>query len=126
MSQLFMNQLFFILFSVVTGALGQIAFKHGMNRLGRVQLRQLANLPTARSVALNPFILLGFGLYAASSIIWLGLLSSLEISFLYPLISIGYIITTIFAITFLKEKVSLQRWVGTGIIVAGSALILLS
>jgi drug/metabolite transporter (DMT)-like permease len=117
----------FILFSVFCGAFGQIALKHGMNKLGRTErIRHLAKVSNLVRMFTHPYVLLGVLFYAMSSIVWLGLLSQLEVSFLYPLVSLGYIITTIFAIGFLKEKVSLQRWLGTLIVVLGSSLILLS
>ncbi len=41
-------------------------------------------------VLTEPYILLGFGLYAAASLLWLRVLSELELSQAYPLVSLSY------------------------------------
>jgi drug/metabolite transporter (DMT)-like permease len=51
-------------------------------------------------------------LYALSSILWLFSLSYLEVSLMYPLLSLAYVITTSLAAAFLRENVSLIRWAG--------------
>jgi len=122
-----MEILAFVFISVMLGALGQISMKQGMNVFKKLKkMRELATIENIIKIATDKFVVFGIGCYVASSIIWLGILSKLDVSYVYPLVSIGYIITTIFAIAFLKEKVTSKRWLGTIIIVIGSLLVISS
>jgi drug/metabolite transporter (DMT)-like permease len=60
-------------------------------------------------------------------IIWLlsrmALLSWADLSYVLPLTAIGYIITAIIGRVVLNEQISLARWSGTLLIVAGTALV---
>ncbi len=117
----------FVFISVMLGALGQISMKQGMNVFGSLRkMRMLAKPENIIKIVTDKFVLLGIACYLASSIVWLGLLSKLDVSYVYPLVSLGYIITAIFAIAFLKEKVTTTRWMGTVIIVVGSLLVISS
>jgi drug/metabolite transporter (DMT)-like permease len=60
-------------------------------------------------------------------IVWLlsrmALLSWADLSYVLPLTAVGYIITAIFGRVVLDEQISLARWSGTLLIVAGTALV---
>jgi len=62
-------------------------------------------------------------MYALTLVMLLGVMSKEDVSFVYPLLSIGYILTAIFAIIFLNEYVSLLRWGGIAMIFIGSFFI---
>lgn len=110
---------------VLFGAAGQIMLKNGITKLGGLELSEIFSLRLF-TVLFNPWIFFGIALYAVSMILWLVALSSLDVSFIYPLISIGYIVTAVFAMIFLKEQVGILRWMGIFLIVGGSFLILRS
>jgi multidrug transporter EmrE-like cation transporter len=67
----------------------------------------------------NPFLLLAMLCYAASIIVWLLVLSKLEVSLAYPFLSIGYVITAVIGYFFLGEAVTLPRIAGIGLICLG-------
>ena len=46
-----------------------------------------------------------------------------EVSLVWPLTSLGFIVTTISAAIFLKEQVSWQRWIGVVLIALGAGII---
>jgi drug/metabolite transporter (DMT)-like permease len=60
-------------------------------------------------------------------IVWLlsrmALLSWADLSYVLPLTAVGYIITAIIGRVVLDEQISLARWSGTLLIVAGTALV---
>lgn len=71
----------------------------------------------------NPFVWMGtfclavfFALYSLS-------LSWEDLSLVLPATSMGYVVNVAFAYYFLHEPVSLSRWMGTGLIVAGVVLV---
>jgi len=51
------------------------------------------------------------------------LMSRSDISFLWPLTALSFVMTTLAALLFLGEKVSSDRWAGVVFIVIGAALI---
>ncbi len=57
--------------------------------------------------------------YAISIGVWLVVLSKLEVSVAYPLLSIGYVITAIVGFFFLGENVTFLRMIGIALICGG-------
>ena len=61
--------------------------------------------------------------YAASVILWIVVLSKVEVSFAYPLLSIGYVVVALVGWRFFGESLSAIRFVGIVIICIGVYLI---
>lgn len=91
---------------------GQLLLKHGMNRLGNFSLSLEALLPVFVRAFLSPFILLGLGCYVTGFLIWLIVLAKAEVSYAYPLISIGYVLTAVLGWWLLGENVTWLRLTG--------------
>jgi uncharacterized membrane protein len=51
------------------------------------------------------------------------LMSKSDISFLWPLTALSFVMTTLAALVFLNEQVSFVRWAGVVFIMIGAALI---
>ena len=107
-----------VLICVVAGAIGQIFLKKGIIAVGGFQLSEIFSMKIF-TVFLNPAIFAGLVLYVISMVLWLVAMTSFDISFMYPLVSIGYVLTAFFAMTFLGEHVSVMRWMGIIMIVGG-------
>lgn len=99
--------------SVLLGAAGQVFLRMGAHDLGGMQARALL-----MQAAHRPQILVGVGLYALSSIIWLGVLSRMELSVAYPLGASGYVFVAILA-AINGEHIPFVRWIGVLVIVLG-------
>jgi len=113
-----------VLICIFAGAMGQICFKRGMSDMDKVNgIRDLLNFEMLFDIIINKYIIFGVFLYGFSFILWLGALSTLDLSYMYPLLSLGYLITAIFAFVFLKEDVSVIRWTGIILVVIGCFLI---
>ncbi|MBU0535327.1 MAG: hypothetical protein KKE20_00010 [Nanoarchaeota archaeon] len=112
-----------VLMSIFIGSFGQIFLKLGMNKNKIIGARQV--IKNIFKVFTNKYIIIGIGFYGFSSILWLFSMTRLDISFMYPLVSLSYLITTVFAIIFLKEKVIIIRWAGLGLIILGSLSIMI-
>lgn len=61
--------------------------------------------------------------FLAASLLWMFMLKHYPLSVAYPLGSLSYIFGIIAAIVFFHEDVSLTRWIGVGLIMAGCCLI---
>ena len=115
-----MFALFLVTICIFGGALGQIALKKGMNDIQEISsFEELFNPGTLKDIITNPFVIGGVILYAILAFLWLGALSSLNVSYMYPLLSLAYIVTAVFAFFLLEEKIEYTRWIGIICIVIG-------
>jgi drug/metabolite transporter (DMT)-like permease len=110
----------FILFSVSASAVAQLLLKIGMsqNSIIAMQSRQDA-LSSVIAIAQNLWVLGGLGLYFLGALVWLKVLSKVELSFAYPFVGLGFILTMLLGKFFLDDNLSLQRMIGTLCIVLG-------
>jgi drug/metabolite transporter (DMT)-like permease len=76
------------------------------------------------SAVSNYYVLLGFLLYFISAISWLIILSRVNLSIAYPMISVGYIVIVLVSKYVLHEEVTALAIVGTLLICFGVFLIL--
>lgn len=112
-----------ILFGVLLNAGAQIALKQGMRVIGTFAF-SIGNIaPVLIKAALNPFILAGLACYVLSVLIWLMVLSRVDVTFAYPLLSIGYVVTAFAGYLFFNESMGYMRWAGILIICLGVCLI---
>lgn len=115
-----------ILFSVciMIQPVVQILERHGMKQVGAItSLEQLISLQTLWKVVTNPYIVCGVILAVIGLALWLGALSTLNVSYIYPFGSVTYIILAILAMVFLKEEITASHWAGIVVIAFGCYLI---
>ncbi|MCS7205360.1 MAG: hypothetical protein NZ853_06665 [Leptospiraceae bacterium] len=113
----------FLLISIFFGALGQIFMKIMMNSLGPFPIHQISNWFIYFLSAIKSFYLwLIFLSYGISVILWLITLSYADLSFVRPLMSLGYLITLLYGI-YAGENVTTERFLGTIFILIGVFLI---
>jgi multidrug transporter EmrE-like cation transporter len=114
-----MNIFPLILAGVILNATAQLLLKEGMNRIGHFAFSWANVWPIGLQVASNPFIIIGLCCYIFSVVFWLLVLSRTDVSYAYPLASIGYIVTALAAKLFLHETFSTQRIIAIAIIMVG-------
>lgn len=126
-----MNPAFLLLLlSVLGSALAQLSLKNASMRIGD----RLAALPVSPApglaqkalLVLDPFLILGFGLFGFSLILWLFVLRTVPVSFAYPFTAIGIVITTIGGAALFGESINLMRCAAILVIVTGLGLLALS
>ena len=103
--------------SISLAVTGQLLMKKGMMAFGSFPASQL--IQNLIPMFLNPFVFFGFACFAASSVFWLVVLSRMELSFVYPMVSVAYVIVAIASMIFFKENVTLVRWIGISTIILG-------
>ncbi|MGQ9778416.1 MAG: EamA family transporter [Bacillota bacterium] len=112
-----------LLVSVILGIGGQLAIKMGVGRAGDLQeLFAASPWRFVMTVARSPFILIGIGLYALSMLLWLLVLSRVDLSLAYPMLALGYVGVLLVSKFALQEEIPAMRWLGTGLIVLGVVL----
>lgn len=101
--------------AIALGALGQLFLKKGMEggpRLSGLSLELI-------QMVFTPTVLLGFGMFGLSSLLYLVVLSREDVSYVYPMVALNYVFVTILAWRFLGEIVPPQRLLGLAIILTG-------
>lgn len=109
-----------ILIGVTLASIGQVSWKLGMNELGEITSYNPTNL---LAITLNPYIFFGFIMYGLGTIFWLVALSKKDLSFVYPFISVTYILVLVLSNLVLKESIGLNKIVGTLAIIIGLIII---
>jgi drug/metabolite transporter (DMT)-like permease len=110
-----------ILGTVSLSAFAQVALKIGTSAL---QSTAGKGLPAViLSAATSPFIWLGLGIYGASVLAWLWVLSKTDVSVAYPFVGISFVLTAVMGAVFLHENVSMLRAAGTLFVIFGCILI---
>ena len=112
-----------ILMCVLIGTAGQLLLKYGMDKIGEFAFTMQNIGPIALKIIANPFIVGGVFCYASSLIVWLLILSRAQVSYAYPMLSLGYVITAISAYYLFGEDLSPARIIGILLIISGVLLI---
>ena len=113
-----------LILALVVEAVGVVFLSKGLKQIGEVQTvtaREIGRIVSKG--ATNPSILLGVALEAAFFAALLYLLSQRDVSLIWPLTSLGFVITALAAKIVLNEQVSALRWAGVALIVIGATLV---
>jgi multidrug transporter EmrE-like cation transporter len=109
----------FILISILFNVAGQSVLKFGVNKLGALSF----NFDNIFKAFTSYAVLGGLFLYVISSVFWILALSHKDLSYAYPLLSLGYIAVLIVSWTLLGENISLIRLIGVFLISIGILLV---
>ena len=118
-----MKNLLLILTCVILGVCGQLLLKQGMSADPDRVDQASEVLPRLWKAATNPVVLLGFVFYGVSAALWLIVLTRAELSYAYPLLSLGYVAVVFLSRIFFHEAVTTTRFLGTLVICVGVWLI---
>ncbi len=108
-----------ILFGVLLNAVAQLALKQGMRQIGEFEFVLANALPVGWQVGTNPFVALGLLCYVVSVGIWILVLSRVEVSLAYPMLSIGYVVNALAAWWLFGENLTPTRIAGIVVICFG-------
>ncbi|MBF0550588.1 MAG: EamA family transporter [Deltaproteobacteria bacterium] len=112
-----------ILLGVLLNAVAQILMKAGMIKIGHFEFSMANLVPVGIKTFTSPYVLVALACYVISVLVWLAALSKVEVSYAYPLLSIGYIVTALYAQFRFMENLSPTRWAGIIVICIGVYLI---
>lgn len=97
-----------VVISEICRVVGQIFFKHAMSGGEGIKGTRLAA---------------GVVIKAVGAFLWVGLMSRFDLSYLYPFDGLKAVVMMFAASIFLKEKMTLNLWVGVALIGAGVLLV---
>jgi drug/metabolite transporter (DMT)-like permease len=105
---------------------GQTLLKVGLNDIGGVSLFDGNALGSLLGLLRTPWIIVGFVCYGIAAILWLDVLSKLDFSLAFPLVSLTYVFSLVIGHFVFNETVGLSRIVGVFLILAGLFFIIRS
>ncbi len=113
-----------ILVSTALSAFAQICLKYGMSHATVTEALQSGDsFSIAAAIALNAWVAGGLMLYGAGAISWLFVLARVQVSYAYPFVAMGFILTMLLGKILLGDDLSLTRVVGTFIVVLGLIIV---
>jgi multidrug transporter EmrE-like cation transporter len=102
---------------------GELCLKRGMTQVGQFTLNPATLVPMLFRAFTMPLVLIGFILVFSASIFWLSVISQVDLSWAYPMLSLGYVLTVILSAIFLGENVTWLRLSGVVVIIFGVFLV---
>src|SRR4030095_6705461 len=114
----------FLLAALVLEAMGVVYLSKGLKEIGEPQTLTPAEIGrvTLRGLA-NPNVLLGVAMETVFFVMLMILLKRHDVSLIWPLTSLGFVLTALAAKFIRHEEVSVLRWSGVLLIVSGAALV---
>ncbi len=112
-----------ILTGVSLNAAAQLLLKAGTRSVGEFAFSMANVLPIGWKLATEPHILGGLACYVVSVVAWILVLSRVEVSLAYPMVSFGYIVTALASWWLFGETLSIERISGILVIMLGVFLI---
>ncbi len=98
---------------------GQVLWKVALNRNGGLLPAGVPLLDNFMRLFSSPYMLAGLAIYAVATVFWMFLLGKYDYSYIYPLLSMVYIIALAHAALIFHEQVGMNKWIGVIFIIAG-------
>ncbi len=111
-----MNPMTALWTSIFLGSCAQVFLKRGVTQTGPKGFAYSTLFRSAWVWAWAVCFVIATGL-------WLIALSKIQVSYAFPLLSMGYVVVAVLSIAILRERVPALRWVAIGVITMGVALI---
>ena len=113
-----------ILASVACSSVAQLLLKLGMVNAAYARASEARDWAgMAAAALLNPLVIGGLSLYFAGALVWLMVLAKADLSYAYPFVGLGFILSLALGFFVLQEPVTLQRLAGTVLIALGVVLV---
>jgi multidrug transporter EmrE-like cation transporter len=112
-----------LLLGVLLNAAAQLLLKAGSERISALSFSWSNIVPMGLQVMTSPYIIIGLVFYAISVVVWIAVLSRVDVSIAYPMLSIGYVVNAIAAYYLFGEAISAVRIGGIFLILMGVYLV---
>jgi drug/metabolite transporter (DMT)-like permease len=109
--------------TIVLTVYGQLVIKWQVNQVGSLPHDMTEKLYVLFSLLLRPWVLSGFGAAFLAAVAWMAAMTKLKLSEAYPFVSLGFVAVMIFSYFLFGEELTMNKVVGTVIVVAGLIVI---
>lgn len=112
-----------IIVSVLLNCAAQLCMKKGMMSIGEITNGVQGMVSAFPNMISNLSLWISAGCYVISILLWLVVLSKVDVSYAYPFLSIGYILSAVVGYFAFNESVTPVRIAGIIVICIGVVLI---
>lgn len=105
---------------------GQTMLKLGLNEIGGISLFSGNPIQSLLGIFRTPWVVIGFVCYGLSALLWLDVLSKLDFSLAYPMVSLTYVFSQVIGRFLFHETISPIRILGVILILGGLSLVVRS
>jgi drug/metabolite transporter (DMT)-like permease len=113
----------YIAITIILSSYGQLILKWRLNQLGALPTPLWDKFVFLFWSLFDPYIFSSFVAAFFASLTWMAALSKFQLSFAYPFMSISFILVMVASYWLLGEQVTIARFLGCLLIVAGVVLI---
>lgn len=110
---------YYILLTLFFTVYGQLVLKWQMSQVGSLPEGGVDKVLFLLFQFLNPWIMSGFLSAFLASLAWMAAMTRFDLNYAYPFMSLAFIIVMGFSVLFLNESLTLQRVLGTALVVVG-------
>jgi drug/metabolite transporter (DMT)-like permease len=114
-------ELSLLLISVLAGVSGQFFLKLGALKLGKVEIGNA--LSHVLSIITTPELLIGLTCYGVGAIVYILLLTRVNLSIAAPAISLSYIFSVLLGHFWFRESIAISQLIGLAAISVGVILV---
>ncbi|WP_052835385.1 EamA family transporter [Syntrophaceticus schinkii] len=93
--------------------------KMGADKLGSVFISRQDIIPDLIRIVTTPQVLIAFAFYAAGFFTWMKALTRENLSYVYPMVSLSYILVLFYSYFLFKEPITLNKFMGIVLIIGG-------
>lgn len=122
-----MKSLIIIALTVILKVFGNVSLGQGMREIGELELARFldpaALLAFAFHTLTNLWVVGAMALLVVYIVLYLSSLSWLDLSYVLPMTTLGYVLNALLAWLLLNEDIAITRWMGTFLIMIGVLVI---
>lgn len=109
----------FVALTVLFTVYGQLVLKWQINKAGALPDTGSGKIMFLVHALSNPWVLSGLGAAFVASLFWMLALSKLPLSTAYPYTAGSFLLILVFGAIFFSEPITVEKLLGTGLIIGG-------
>jgi multidrug transporter EmrE-like cation transporter len=102
----------YIAITIIFSVAGQLMLKHATNYLGEMPDNLRDGAVFLLRALIDLYVIGGFLFAFIASVAWIGAVSKMELSFVYPFTSLNFVLVLIFSALLFQEQINASRVIG--------------
>ncbi len=102
---------------------GNVLWKYGLIRIEGFMTGSKTLMDSVKDLLFCPQMWIGSIFYVGGTLFWFYILSREDLSYVYPMVSIGYVLTSLMGMVLFNETIPPIRFVGMGVVFVGFILL---